>query len=84
MCKCVFERVFDRLLAVIHARDIKAAARQLHLARINCDVDAAQVRPILIRPEDRLRSRIADTVCLVEVLRRGIDIVVNLVKIDRV
>ena len=82
--QCRDKGILDRPLAVIHARNIKVAARQLHLTRVNCDVDAAQVRPILIRPEDRLRSRIADTVCLVKVLRRGIDIVVNLVKIDRV
>ena len=69
-------------LAVIRAAGIDRAIIEFHLTRLNGHIDPAQVRAVLIRPENCLRPRIADTVCLIEVLRRLVLIIVHLIEVN--
>ena len=80
----VNERLRHVALAVIHAVGFNRTVIELDLALFDRDIDAAQVRAILIRPENRLCPRIADAVRLVEIVRsRGTHIVVDMVEVRR-
>ena len=70
-------------LAVIHAVGFNRTVIELDLALFDRDIDAAQVRAILIRPENRLCPRIADAVRLVEIVRSRTHIVVDVVEVRR-
>ena len=61
----VHERIRHVLRTVIAARGDEVRAFHADLALLDCDVDVAQIRTVLIRPEDRLRPRVADVLLLV-------------------
>ena len=78
------KRIRNVALAVIHAVGFNRTVIELDLALFDRDIDAAQVRAVLIRPENRLCPRIADAVRLVEIVRsRGAHIVVDMVEVRR-
>ena len=76
------ECILYRFLPVIHACDVEISARQLHLARVDRNIDTTQIRTVLIRPEDRLCAYVADAVCLVKVLCAAGHIIVNLALVN--
>ena len=78
------KRIRNVALAVIHAVGFNRTVVKLYLTLFDRDIDTAQVWAILIRPENRLRPRIADAVRLVEVVRsRGAHIVIDMVEVRR-
>ena len=59
----------DVALAVIHAVRVDRPVVEANLARLDRDIDPAQIRSLLIlRPEDRLRPLVADAVRRVQIL----------------
>ena len=77
------KRIRNVALAVIHAVGFNRTVVKLYLALFDRDIDTAQVWAILIRPEDRLRPRVADAVRLVEIIRSRVHIVVDMVEVRR-
>ena len=77
------KRIRNVALAVIHAVGFNRTIIELDLSLFDRDIDTAQVRAILIRPENRLRPRIADAVRLVEIVRSRAHIVVDMVEVRR-
>ena len=57
--------------------------RHVNLSLTDGHIDTAQVRAVLIRPENRLRPRIADAVFLVEIVRSRTHIVVDMIEVRR-
>ena len=82
--ECTNKRIRNVTLAIIHTVGFNRTVVKLYLALFDRDIDAAQVRAVLIRPEDRLRPRIADAVRLVEIVRsRSAHIVVDMIEVRR-
>ena len=75
------ECILYGFLPVVHPLDIEIAARQLYFALTDSDVDSAQIRTILIGPEDRLCPCVSDTVRPVEVFGHSY-VVVDFILID--
>ena len=80
---CMNKRIRNVALAVIHAVRFDCSVVEAHHALFDRDIDTAQVRAILIRPENRLRPRVADAVRLVEIVRSRTHIVVDVVEVRR-
>ena len=67
--ECGDKCIRDVALAVIHAFRLDITAVEADIARRDCDIDPAQIRPLLIvRPKDRLRPLVADAVRRVQIL----------------
>ena len=81
-CESVRKCLGHVTLSVIHTVGIDRAIIELHLTLLDGHIDPAQVRAVLIRPEDCLRPGIADTVRLIEVLRRLVLIIVHLIEVN--
>ena len=79
--ECTNKRIRNVGLAVIHAVGVNRTVVKLYLALFDRDIDTAQVWAILIRPEDRLRPRVANAVRLVEIVRSRTHIVVDVVEV---
>ena len=80
MCQCVHKRILHGFLPVIHALSVQSAGHT-NLALADRNVRPAQIRAVLIRPDDRLRPRIADAVRFIGI-RSGISIFVDFIRIN--
>ena len=82
--ECTNKRIRNVALAVIHAVGVNRTVVKFYFTLFDRDIDTAQVRAVLIRPENRLCPRVADAVRLVEIIRsRGAHIVVDMVEVRR-
>ena len=67
--ECGDKCIRDVALAVIHAVRVDRPVVEANLARLDRDIDPAQIRPLLIvRPKDCLRPLVADAVRRVQIL----------------
>ena len=75
--------ILDVQLPVVLALGAEIGDRHVNLSLTDGHIDAAQVGAVLIRPENRLRPRVADAVRLVEIVRSRTHIVVDVVEVRR-